>query len=207
MDEDLISKKDLLELTGISYGQLYRWKRKGLLPEDWFIRKSTFTGQETFFPKSKMLSRIERIQNMKEENSLDELADVFSPSLASTVMRPDELCSKNIVAREILSIYQKFAGESEELSFNDMLSVYILGKLLTNGEVGLDEGKATLDVLQEGLMKFREEPFELILFRKMGVFSCFIAAPPCRLCIDKGLRILDRISINSAIEELKLKLM
>ena len=49
MDEELISKKELLELTGISYGQLYRWKRKGLIPEDWFIRKSTYTGQETFF--------------------------------------------------------------------------------------------------------------------------------------------------------------
>lgn len=48
MEEDLISKKELLDETGISYGQLYRWKRKQLIPEEWFIRKSTFTGQETF---------------------------------------------------------------------------------------------------------------------------------------------------------------
>ncbi|MCL2486473.1 MAG: YhbD family protein, partial [Oscillospiraceae bacterium] len=34
--EGLISKKDLLEFTGISYGQLYRWKREGLIPEEWF---------------------------------------------------------------------------------------------------------------------------------------------------------------------------
>lgn len=27
MDEDLISKKELLERYGISYGALYRWKR------------------------------------------------------------------------------------------------------------------------------------------------------------------------------------
>jgi len=46
-----ISKKDLLILTGISYGQLYRWKRKGLIPEDWFIKRASFTGQETYFPK------------------------------------------------------------------------------------------------------------------------------------------------------------
>ena len=31
MEEKLISKKDLLELTGISYGQLYRWKRKKII--------------------------------------------------------------------------------------------------------------------------------------------------------------------------------
>lgn len=55
MEEDLISKKELLELTGISYGQLYRWKRKQLIPEEWFIRKSVFTGQETFFQRNGFL--------------------------------------------------------------------------------------------------------------------------------------------------------
>jgi len=75
MDPELISKKDLLGQAGISYGQLYRWKRKGLIPEDWFIRKSTFTGQETFFPREKVLARIERIKSMQDEDaSLDEIA-------------------------------------------------------------------------------------------------------------------------------------
>ena len=46
--EDLISKKEVLEKYSISYGALYRWKRMGLIPEAWFIRKSTSTGQETF---------------------------------------------------------------------------------------------------------------------------------------------------------------
>ena len=43
----MISKKDLLIQTNISYGQLYRWKREGLIPEEWFIKKSVSTGQET----------------------------------------------------------------------------------------------------------------------------------------------------------------
>jgi len=38
-EQKLISKKDTLETMGISYGQLYRWKRKGLIPESWFIRR------------------------------------------------------------------------------------------------------------------------------------------------------------------------
>ena len=61
MDPETISKKELLQVAGISYGQLYRWKRTGLIPEDWFQRKSTFTGQETFFPRDKVLARIEKI--------------------------------------------------------------------------------------------------------------------------------------------------
>ena len=56
MEENLISKKELLERYGMSYGALYRWKRKGLIPEDWFIRKATATGQETFFPETLITS-------------------------------------------------------------------------------------------------------------------------------------------------------
>ncbi len=74
MEQELLSKKELLERYGISYGALYRWKRKGLIPEDWFIKKATVTGQETFFPKALICERVEMILGQKEEISLDDLA-------------------------------------------------------------------------------------------------------------------------------------
>ena len=67
---DLISKKELLALTGISYGQLYRWKRQGLIPEEWFIKRSAYTGQDTFFPREQILSRIRTIQDDKDRYSM-----------------------------------------------------------------------------------------------------------------------------------------
>ncbi|MBQ6877999.1 MAG: DUF4004 family protein [Oscillospiraceae bacterium] len=77
-DKNLISKKQLLEKYSISYGALYRWKRKGLIPEDWFIKKSTVTGQETFFPKDLITERVELILEKKEDVLLDELAEKIS---------------------------------------------------------------------------------------------------------------------------------
>lgn len=77
-NENLISKKELLERYHISYGALYRWKRKGLIPDEWFLKKATATGQETFFPEKLVCERIERIQSMKEDVLLDELAKQFS---------------------------------------------------------------------------------------------------------------------------------
>lgn len=77
MNDELISKKELLEITRISYGQLYRWKRKNLIPEDWFIKKASFTGQETFFPRDKVLERIEKIKNFKDDISLNSLPVCF----------------------------------------------------------------------------------------------------------------------------------
>ncbi len=76
--EKLISKKELLARYGISYGALYRWKRKGLIPDEWFIKRSTVTGQETFFPEKLVCERVERILAMKEDALLDELAQQFS---------------------------------------------------------------------------------------------------------------------------------
>jgi len=72
--DNLISKKSLLAKYGISYGALYRWKRNGLIPEEWFIKKSTVTGQETFFPEALVSARIEMIMSKKEDILLAELA-------------------------------------------------------------------------------------------------------------------------------------
>ena len=70
MEQELISKKELLELYDISYGALYRWKRKGLIPEDWFIKKSTVTGQETFFPRKLICERMDLIKAQKDDISI-----------------------------------------------------------------------------------------------------------------------------------------
>src|SRR5512136_2990279 len=99
MDSEMISKKDLLASAGISYGQLYRWKRKGLIPEEWFVRKSTFTGQETFFPREKVFARIEKIKSMKDEDaSLDEIADAVSPNLGESSMTLAEIRERGLVS-------------------------------------------------------------------------------------------------------------
>ena len=57
----MISKKDLLKEMNISYGQLYRWKREGLIPDEWFIKQSVSTGQETFFKRDLIIPRIKQI--------------------------------------------------------------------------------------------------------------------------------------------------
>ena len=78
-DRKLISKKDLLQRYGISYGALYRWKRMGLIPEEWFIKQSTQTGQETFFDEEVICERINMIIAAKDGISLEELSKKLKP--------------------------------------------------------------------------------------------------------------------------------
>ncbi len=82
MDEQ-ISKKDLLRETGISYGQLYRWKRERLIPDGWFEKRSSYTGQETFFPRKLILERVHFILTHKDEYSLTQLRELLSPESVS----------------------------------------------------------------------------------------------------------------------------
>ena len=128
--DNLISKKDLLERYGISYGALYRWKRKGLIPDEWFIKKSTVTGQETFFPERLVCERVEMILTKKEDVLLDELAQelygedkknefiVLSTEFGEKSFRLCDVKAINVVDRhgnktDILSYIQKALDNKE----------------------------------------------------------------------------------------------
>lgn len=205
MKQELISKKELLELTGISYGQLYRWKRKNLIPEEWFVRKSAYTGQETFFPKQSILARIDKIKNMKDDLSLDELADVFSPAADGLSMTGQELMQRNIVSSTSLELYRRTFQGGPLLPFSRILYVYLLDKLLQSGEINLEEGNMILRTIQANEANFENKNWSLVLIRKMGVSSALMIAAG-EYALDSGTKIVARIGIAAASEELKLKM-
>jgi DNA-binding transcriptional MerR regulator len=215
MEQELISKKELLELTGISYGQLYRWKRKKLIPEDWFIRKSTFTGQETFFRKQQILDRINKIKELKDDYSLDELADLFLSSNESSgvpspnpkiALQKEELIKRNIVSEMTLNFYLQHMGDMTVFPFQAILCVYLLETLLKTGELSLDEGKMMLQTFTDHYKKFEGKKCELIVTRKMGVSSIMLVSSPGEIHFDNGVKIVVRLDVASCIENLNLKL-
>lgn len=206
MDEDLISKKELLEVTNVSYGQLYRWKRKNIIPEEWFIKKSSYTGQETYFPREKILDRIEKIKDMKDDVSLDNLAQMFSPQLSDVFLSEDELLSKNIVSKETLTIHKNIYGEVKIFSFKKILYISLLEKSLASGNVSLEEGNLIIETLEENYKSLEGKNCEIIFLRKFGMALCFLITLPNELYIEKGAKIALRLNISQSIEELKIKI-
>lgn len=206
MNEDLISKKELLDITGISYGQLYRWKRKNLIPESWFIRKSSFTGQETFFPREKILQRIDRILNMKDDLSLDALADVFSPSSGEISLNMEEILERNIVSSTSIDLYLDTVGPLEQpvLDFERMVGVYVLDKLLKNGDISLEEGRLLIRTLEAYFPSPAGRECGIRLIRKMGVAAFLLVPGDVDLYMDNEVRTVARLSMTQCAEELKL---
>lgn len=206
MVKDLISKKELLKVTGISYGQLYRWKRKNLIPEEWFIKKATFTGQETYFPKERILDRIEKIKDMKGDVSLDDLADMLSPDLMKIVLEREKLVERNIVSKTALDFYTQERGEVEKFAFEKMLYLYILDKMFVSGKINFEEGEIILNFLEEQYPNFKGKGGELIFLRKLGISSCCLVSSVCDLYFENSMKIIEKINLSDLIEELKIKI-
>jgi len=124
---NLISKKELLEKYGISYGSLYRWKRMGLIPEEWFIKTSTVTGQETFFDRDTVCERIELIISMKDNTSLETLALQLNPPANKEIklsiktpygvksFKRDDIKSVELTGETVIDITDKILALFDEL--------------------------------------------------------------------------------------------
>ena len=183
MDENLITKKELLELTGISYGALYRWKRMKLLPDDWFIRRSTFTGHETFFPREKVLQRVEEIQEMKSRMSLEEIAAYYQPGVPGEVsMTPTEAGEVGIAVPPIINQYLALRP-LETFSYEDLLGLYVFSELLKEGQLSRDEAfEAAQAAANTGEVS---EPV-IYLVRKYGVAFCVTAGEMQKILFDSS---------------------
>lgn len=204
MDQELISKKDLLTHAGISYGQLYRWKRKGLIPEDWFVRKSTFTGQETFFPRDKVLARIERIKSMKDEDaSLDQIADAVAPNLGELSMTIGELEEKALVSAAALELFRtRVRDGADPLVFGEVVSLSALDTLLRTGDVSLDEGRMVLEALQHDYPAFEGKDADLIFVRRMGLSTSLLVTGSAEVRFEPGTRVIARLNLTECAEAL-----
>ncbi|MEG2360724.1 MAG: DUF4004 family protein [Christensenella sp.] len=142
---DLISKKDMLALTGISYGQLYRWKRQHLIPEEWFIKQSVYTGQETFFPREQILNRIASIQDLMEQYSLCELADILSSETSAVPFSISDLQKCSDIDAALVGTLPP----EKTLSFHELAFISALSRiaLTTNIRIALLQKALTSDKL------------------------------------------------------------
>jgi hypothetical protein len=207
MEPDLISKKDLLLACGISYGQLYRWKRKGLIPEDWFVRKSTFTGQETFFPREKMLARVGRILSMKDEDlSLDDIAEAVSPSPLPDTFSREDLLARGIVSSTAIDLFADGHPGTGRLQFAELLAVAVADGLLRSGDAGREDALSAISALEEGWVVCGKKSCDLVLLRKMGVSVVLLVSSASEMLVESGVRVIARIPLPAQIEQLKTRL-
>lgn len=201
MEENLITKKDLLELTGISYGSLYRWKRKKLLPDEWFIHRATFTGQETFFPREKILERVEKIKALKDELSLDEIAETFSATLRPLAFSPADAVDAGVAARPSIELYLSLTGRDGPYDFEQLLRIYVVDQLLRSGDLSREDVQAALRLLADSASS--EAELQMVILRKLGVTICMLADNGDHYWTEPDVKVLVRKPLAEWTHELK----
>ncbi len=208
MTDELVSKKQVLQMTGISYGQLYRWKRKGLIPEAWFVHRSTVTGQETFFPKEKILARIEQIQSLKDEKSLDELAQLLSPETTG----PGSTWESNVALKAAGTEAKELLWKESGYTFNELVALAAGAEAIRAGA-----GRSHAQLLVELVLsddEYLKDPAGVaaILAEKtldregvsVRVPFAVLARDPVK--VDGESRVTQRADLERLVERVKLRL-
>ncbi|AET69572.1 hypothetical protein Desor_4135 [Desulfosporosinus orientis DSM 765] len=200
-EQDLLSKKDLLAFTGISYGQLYRWKRQNLIPESWFIKQSSYTGQETFFPKEKVLKRVEAILKLKDQYSLEELAEIFTPELTQKVFKASSLHRLEGLNQAILDLYIQ-RSDHENLTFRELLFIYALSKI----EQTLNFGESWRSYMVASAIRWQSQvansDYQMLVCQIKGQKFSLLLQEGSALLLDNDSEVLADIKLNELANEL-----
>lgn len=201
---NLISKKDLLAITGISYGQLYRWKRERLIPEEWFIKQSAYTGQETFFPREQILSRIKSILDLKDDYSLEELAKMLSPETSSSELSITDLSSIEEIdqrlTEQLPTIYRKEKYDFAEVALMIAISKAVKKLNLSSEVIGeLFEKSIT------AAMALKNVSVTCTVFTVGNEYHTLFIQNTAKQEFDSSIQIIDQIHLSEIADSLKMK--
>jgi DNA-binding transcriptional MerR regulator len=200
----LISKKDLLNETGISYGQLYRWKREGLIPEDWFIKKPSFTGQETFFPKNKILNRVRAIQELKDKYSLEELAKILSPEVAERNFTIDDLNIIEEIQKGLIPAFVK-GFDKNNFIYMEVLIMIALSNFRRDCDIAIGQIIEIVEGLRGYLSNMKSTGYIFVLFDKNKDYYATIYTEQAQVYLDSRLNIVKSIHLDETSNYFKFK--
>jgi len=199
-----ISKKELLAKTGISYGQLYRWKREGVIPEKWFIKKASFTGQETYFPRKQILGRIRVIKKLKSNYSLDELSSILSPDISekrfliSELSKIEEISSSTFI--NIKEIYEKSI-----FSMKEIVAFICISRLQTKYMLDMEQTKIIMNDIKDCISNINGLDYKMAILEFSGQLTAILHSNDTEIIISRKLLIIDEYDLKEVSDTTVLK--
>ena len=201
---NLISKKDLLAITGISYGQLYRWKRERLIPEEWFIKQSAYTGQETFFPRDQILSRIKSILDLKDDYSLEELSKILSPETSTAKISFEDLQGMEEIDKRLLDIMPEVYGMDNFEFFDIAFTIAISSAAKKNG-LSDDQCKDLFRKSISGASRHKNTNVSCTIFYTGSEYHTVVSQNSVPLVFDDSIEVIEQQSLSEIADSIKIK--
>lgn len=186
-----ISKKELLSITGISYGQLYRWKREGLIPEEWFMKQSSFTGQETFLPRELVLERIRFILEKKDLYSLEEIREMLMTIPDGKELTWDGLMELKEIDPEIASFVKK-----EEYSYLEAGWMLALSDYRKKYQLNMEQIACLCQSTQGLLEQMGKEGKQFLIFQIKGTCYGILCEESSKIVWEERISQIETYSVH-----------
>ena len=199
-----ISKKDLLKTTGISYGQLYRWKREGLISEEWFVKRSSPTGQETYFPQEKILKRIHAIQQLKDSYSLEELARILTPEVSNRLFCEEDLEHFDELDIDVAADFMD-AMSKDSFVFLEVLVMIALSQAMVDSAITEEVRTHAVSFLSKRMSELHSADYVLELLQAQGHLYILLKKEGSEVYLDDSLVAIRSIHLNELSNAIKLK--
>lgn len=90
--------------------------------------------------------------------------------------------------------------------FGQVVHLFMVDWLLSGGELNLDEADQLYHTLAEQTPRFGGKGWELFFIRKMGVSFFLLSTAPAEILLDRGARLVVRMSFADLAEQLNGKL-
>lgn len=199
---EYITKKQLLEEMNISYGQLYRWKRIGLIPESWFIKRPSSTGQETILPRKKITARIKDIQRRMEQHSLEQLVEKYSYNCEKQVITLENLYKSRYLTAEYVNAVGNYFKKTAYTAAEYML-------IICCADIASKEKFTTrqyVDLLRYALplaARCTKPEIRCVFFAAGGDCHVVIVDNTAEFSTDNGLRIMGNYNLEIMWNKLK----
>ena len=203
-DKELITKKELLIETGISYGQLYRWKREGVIPDEWFIKRSSFTGQETYFKRKQILERIEIVKELRSKHSLEDLAKILSPDISEKIFLIDELKKIDEISSGIL-VSIKEVYDKKDFSLKEIVVFICVSKLQSECSLDVKQTSDILSDIKSCIADINNLDFKMIILKLSDRLGTILYSSDKEIVISSELSILASYNLKEISEAIILK--
>lgn len=201
---NLISKKDLLAITGISYGQLYRWKRERLIPEEWFIKQSAYTGQETFFPREQILSRVKSILDLKDKYSLEELAKILAPEATVTGINIKDLEEIEEINKELLNELPEIYGKTQ-YDFTEVAFMIAMSQAADNKRLSPEGLRNLLGKSIAAAARQKSTNVTCTIFITGEKYHTVFSTNAAPIEFDEEIEVIESLSISEIADRIKVK--
>lgn len=200
--DNWISKRELLEATGISYGQLYRWKREKLIPDSWFVKRSAFTGQETYLPR-RAIERIRFILENKDRYSLTQLLSQLSPEARSRSYPAEAVAALPGAARPSAAL-KRLTG-ADVFDHGQALCAMIAADMLRSGaalgDAALGEVLGALIAWQSEDRLLERDDGRIVLLKNGSAYLPLYLQPDSAVRPPRGVEVAYGVSLSDLPEK------